>query len=83
MTRHLKSAAALAAALSILALANSPAISGAWVQSKHGYFLKLTGTYLYTTEEFDSDGNTRPIRSGDPGIENATYREITATGYLE
>jgi hypothetical protein len=83
MTRHLRSVAALAASLAVLALANSPARSGAWVQSKHGYFLKLTGTYLYTTEEFDSEGNILPIRAGEPGIENATYKEVTATGYLE
>jgi hypothetical protein len=71
------------AALTVLALGHSSVQAGAWVQEKQGYFFKLTGTYLYTTEEFDSEGNIRPIRADDTGIINATYKDVTATGYLE
>lgn len=43
----------------------------------------MTGTYLYTDQEFDSEGNTRNIRANDDGVSNTSFKEVTLTGYLE
>jgi hypothetical protein len=67
----------------MLATLNSPVNAGAWVQEKYGYFFKLSGTYLYTNQEFDNEGNTRDIRANDDGVANTSYKEVTLTGYLE
>jgi hypothetical protein len=61
----------------------APARAGAWVQKKRGYFFKLTGSYLYTVEEFDPNGDLRNIRENEPGIEDTSYEEAAITGYLE
>jgi hypothetical protein len=74
---------ALPVSFALVALSHSAAFGGAWVQKKQGYFFKLTASYLYTTEEYDNDGNVRGIREGEPGISNTSYKEISATGYLE
>jgi hypothetical protein len=66
--------------LSVFAAASN---AGAWVQKKKAYFFKLTGSYLYTTEEYDANGNLQTIREGEPGISETSYEELAATGYLE
>jgi hypothetical protein len=66
-----------------IAVLHSTALAGAWVQKKSGYFFKLTGTYLFTTEEYDSAGNVQPIRGSESDITNTSYREVAFTGYLE
>ena len=70
---------------SILALSvfSAAAHAGAWVQKKNAYLFKLTGSYLYSTEEYDADGNLQTIREGEPGISETSYKELAATGYLE
>ncbi len=70
---------------SILALSvfSAAAHAGAWVQKKNAWFFKLTGSYLYSTEEYDADGNLQTIREGEPGISETSYKELAATGYLE
>lgn len=73
----------LALAAAVLVALQSSALAGAWVQKQDAYYFKLTGGYLYTTEEYDSDGNVRPIRGNEPGISNTSYEEVSATGYLE
>lgn len=83
MPRLIAMAAALPASFLLVALLQTAAYGGAWVQKKHGYFFKLTGSYLYTTEEYDSEGNIQGIREGEPGISNTSYKEISVTGYLE
>lgn len=83
MSRYTMTATALAASLVLVALSHSTAVGGAWVQKKRGYFFKLTGGYLYTTEEFDSSGAVQNIREGDEGITNTSYKEVSLTGYLE
>jgi hypothetical protein len=67
----------------VLALQLSTVHAGAWVQKKHGYFFKLSGSYLYTTQEYDNQGIIQEIREDEPGIENTSYQEVAATGYLE
>ena len=83
MPRFSITATALAASVLLVSLTNSAAHGGAWVQKKSGYFFKLTGGYLYTTEEYDSAGNTQNIREGESGISNTSYKEVNITGYLE
>jgi hypothetical protein len=83
MQRYTTITAALAACPVAIALTHSTAFGGAWVQKKDGYFFKLTGGYLYTTEEYDSAGSIQRIRRGDDGISNTSYKEISFTGYLE
>jgi hypothetical protein len=76
-------ATVLPVSILLIVLVHSSAFGGAWVQKKRGYFFKLTAGYLYTTEEYDSDGNIRQIREGEPGISNTSYKEISAVGYFE
>ena len=83
MPRYRAIATALPASFVLVALLHSAAFGGAWVQKTRGYFFKLTAAYLYTTEEYDNEGNIRRIREGEPGISNTSYKEISATGYLE
>lgn len=83
MSRYVRFVTALAAPVLILTLQHSTVRAGAWVQNKHSYFLKLSGTYLYTTEEFDSEGNLQDIRAQDSLITDTSYEEVTATAYLE
>lgn len=83
MSRCASFVTALSAFVLALVFQHSNAYAGAWVQKKHDYFFKLSGTYLYTTEEYDSDGNIQDIRAQDTLITNTSYRELTATGYLE
>lgn len=73
----------LTAPLLVLVAQHSPAIAGAWVQKQRGYFFKLTGSYLYTNQEYDSEGNVNDIRANDDGITNTSYKEVALTGYLE
>jgi hypothetical protein len=83
MLRRRATAVTLTVSLTLLALLHSAAYGGAWVQKQRGYFFKLTASYLYTTEEYDSKGNIRRIREGEPGISNTSYKELSATAYLE
>ena len=83
MSAFVKLLTALSVAALVIALKLSAAHAGAWVQKKHGYFFKLSGTYFYTTKEYDNQGNIREIREDEPGITNTSYQEVTATGYLE
>jgi hypothetical protein len=55
----------------------------AWVQEKDGYYFKASGTYLYTTEQFDYQGNRQPIFSEDSTRTDASFREVTISTYLE
>jgi len=76
-------AASLLLVLFALPALFSNATAGAWVQPKGKYFFKLSGTYLFSTEEYDSAGNIQDIRKNDIGITNTSYQEVTVAGYLE
>jgi hypothetical protein len=81
--RKVKPAVVVPAAIVLVALIHSSAYGGAWVQKKRSYFLKFMAGYLYTTEEYDSEGNIRRIREGDTGIDQTSYKEMSLVGYLE
>lgn len=72
----------VASILALFALSTA-AYAGAWIQKKNAYFFKLTGSYLYSTEEYDANGNLQTIREDEPGISETSYKELAATGYLE
>jgi hypothetical protein len=59
------------------------AFAEAWMQPVGSRYFKVTGSYLYTTEEFDHDGNRIPIFSTQPNVTNTSYQEMVLTGYLE
>ena len=71
------------AAAGILTLGSTGARAGAWLQKPGGYYVKLFASYLYTEEEYDSEGNLIPIRSGVPGVTNGSFEEIAVTAYVE
>jgi len=71
------SAATLAAALA------PDATAGAWLQAPGAAYLKISGGYLYTEHEYDSEGDKIDILSREPLIQDAGYRDIAFTGYLE
>ncbi len=64
-------------------LAPSMASAGGWVQPKDGYYLKLSGNYLYSTDEFDFEGNKRSLFLTDSTWVDAAYRDVGFTAYLE
>ncbi|UCH85559.1 MAG: hypothetical protein JSW50_07700 [Candidatus Latescibacterota bacterium] len=55
----------------------------AWVKSRGEYFLKLYGAYLYTTQEFDSNGELQDLFEEDASKTDASFRDISFVGYLE
>jgi hypothetical protein len=83
LIRTQKTVQALLCCVFLLVAAYAPAAAGAWVRAKSGYFFKLSGSHLYTTEEFDEAGDIREIRGNEPSITNTSYRESALTGYLE
>ncbi len=67
----------------IFVLINSIAYAGAWVQKKRGYYLKLANSYVNTSKEFDHLGNRKNILQDFEVFENADYREVTISAYVE
>jgi hypothetical protein len=61
----------------------STAFSQAWVKSRGEYFLKLYGAYLYTTQEYDSNGELRDFHEEDASRTDASFRDVSFVGYLE
>jgi hypothetical protein len=55
----------------------------AWVKSRGEYFLKLYGTYLYTTQEYDSEGELQDIIEENASRTDASFRDVSFVGYLE
>ena len=55
----------------------SHAFAGAWTQKKGGYYLKLSGGYLNTTQDINAAGDKVP-KDGEGRL-----RDINFTGYLE
>ncbi|MDE2999123.1 MAG: hypothetical protein OXU79_08605 [Gemmatimonadota bacterium] len=55
----------------------SHAFGGAWTQKKGGYYLKLSGGYLNTTQDINAAGD-RVRKDGEGEL-----RDINCTGYLE
>jgi len=55
----------------------------AWAQTSGGYFAKFSGNYLFTTEEWNVDGNEQDIAADDPRITDAWFRDVSFFAYLE
>lgn len=72
----------LALAASLLTAATG-AFGQAWVASEGGYYFKLSGSFLYTEEEFDFKGNRQEIFADDPTRSNSSFRDMSLTAYLE
>ena len=60
-----------------VALVPQQAEAGAWTQTDHGYYLKLSGLSFATTEELDVNGNSLP-RQGDGELTDFAF-----SSYLE
>jgi len=59
------------------------AFAGAWTQRKHGYYLKLSGNYLFTTKEFNYLGETLDIFQERLVYKNTSFQDFNVTLYLE
>ncbi|UCG53039.1 MAG: hypothetical protein JSW58_05650 [Candidatus Latescibacterota bacterium] len=55
----------------------------AWVMPQGEYFFKLSGSYLSSTKEFNSEGERLEIYKEDASRIDASFRDITFTAYLE
>ncbi len=55
----------------------------AWVKQRGEYFFKLTSSYLYTTEEFNSDGDRQNINGEDILRTDSSFREVAFAAYIE
>ncbi len=84
MKPHEKPLSGLLAAL-LLALHAAPALAGAWTQADKGYYFKLSGNYLNTTTEFDSDGNEIDMFATieDEDRSDGEFRDVNVSAYVE
>lgn len=73
------------AAAAVLLLSTLPraVAAGAWTQPAGDTFLKLSVSYLRTTEEFNHEGERLELLEEDPGFENASLRDLNLTLYGE
>lgn len=55
----------------------------AWGQPPGGYFLKFSGNYLFTREEYSITGDKQPIAADDLRISDAWFRDVSFYGYVE
>ncbi|NNE09791.1 MAG: hypothetical protein HKN20_14625 [Gemmatimonadetes bacterium] len=83
MKRHTHTPGLLAAF--VLLLGSEPALAGAWTQAEKGYFFKISGNYLNTDREFDSDGNEIDLFATieDEERTNGEFRDVNVSAYLE
>ncbi len=66
-----------------LCLMVSEARAGAWVQSRHGYYFKLSANYLFTTREFNHEGERLDIFQERLVYKNSSFQDFNITAYLE
>lgn len=57
--------------------------AGAWGQKRGGYYLKVSGNYLYTTKEFNHEGNKIDILKDFIVYENTAFRDFSLQLYGE
>lgn len=60
-----------------------PCGAGAWLKKRGEYYLKLSGSYLYSTERYNADGDRIPLASEDANTIGAAFRDISITAYFE
>ena len=66
-----------------LATPSTDAWAQAWTQPDGGYFVKFSGNYLFTTEEWSVDGNEQEIAADDPRITDVWFRDVSFFAYAE
>jgi hypothetical protein len=65
-------------------LAHPARVAGqAWVQPVDGYFVKLSVSYLSTSEQYNVDGNLEPIAAEDSLLSREDFRDIAFSAYAE
>ncbi|RMD93528.1 MAG: hypothetical protein D6814_15540, partial [Calditrichaeota bacterium] len=57
--------------------------AGAWTQKKHGYFLKISTNYLYTTKEFNHEGDKLDIFQERVVYRNTSFQDFNVSLYAE
>lgn len=62
---------------------STDASAQAWTQPGGGYFVKFSGNYLFTTEEWSVDGNEQEIAADDPRITDGWFRDVSFFAYAE
>ena len=70
-------------ALLILIGSSDQVRSGAWVQSKRAYYLKLSSSYLSTTREFNYRGARLDLFEEHAGFTDGSFLDFNLTTYLE
>lgn len=68
---------------SVVVAWSATATAGAWVKRSGQYYFKISGSYLDSETEFDSNGDEVDILSSNPLVMNTSYTERTLRGYLE
>lgn len=59
------------------------ALGQAWVKDTGGYYFKLSGSYLFATEEYNYRGDKQPIFADLSSRGDAWFRDVSFTAYLE
>ncbi len=57
--------------------------AGAWAQKKHGYFFKVSGNYLLTSNEYNFRGEKVPLFQDLNVYRDAEFEDLNLTFYLE
>ena len=74
----------IVAILATLSVFHAAEVAGqAWVQPAGGYFVKLSASYLSTSEQYNVNGDLEPIAAADPLLRSETFGDIAFTAYAE
>jgi hypothetical protein len=74
---------AVRAAVLLVPLAPTSIAAQAWVQPAGGYYLKLSASYLRTTEQYDALGDIEPFATEDSTATDYAFRDLSLNAYLE
>ncbi len=66
----------------LLAFAGA-AWAGPWTRARGTSYSKFTASYLYTTSEYDANGEQVPILTSNPLVQSAAYRDVSLSSYVE
>ena len=67
----------------VLALLAGDTAAQAWVQEPGGIYLKLSGSYLFTREQFNHTGDREDIFSEKLSRTDTWFRDVSIMGYVE
>ncbi len=76
---------ALSGAFALMLLPHfaAPALAQAWLQETGSYYFKVSASYLSADEEFNFEGDRKPVLNEDGSKMNTSFRDISLTAYLE